>query len=97
MGGAMIISSCESKKSGQADNKAASSKNFCDDLSGASEGEMEKRKKFGYVDKSTVPENRCGSCSMYIPNEQNKECGGCLLFAGPVHASGYCIQYVAKV
>ena len=93
----MTISSCESKNSGQEAKKAASSTNFCDDLSGVSEGEIEKRKRFAYVDRSTLPENQCGNCSMYIPNEQNKECGGCLVFAGPVRASGYCIQWVAKV
>lgn len=93
----MVASSCKSKNSNGQDKKAASLPASCDDLSSVSEGELEKRKKFAYVSKSSVADNYCGNCSMFIPQEQNKECGGCLLFAGPVHATGYCIQYVTKV
>jgi hypothetical protein len=97
LGGAFILNSCEPKQPPEADKKEAASKNACDDLSGVSKSEIEKREKFGYADKSPDPENNCGNCSMFVPQGQDKECGGCLLFKGPVHSLGYCIQYVAKV
>ena len=61
-----------------------------------SESELEKRKKFGYMDESTVPDSHCGNCSLFIPPDSGKACGGCLLFKGPVRPTGYCTQYAAK-
>jgi hypothetical protein len=94
--GALILSSCDSNKSSAGDKKMSSAKSSCDDLSGVSKGEIEKRQKFAYVDKSPVPGNFCVNCSLYVPQPGNAECGGCMLFKGPVRAAGYCIQYVAK-
>ncbi len=95
-GGALILSSCDSKKPPQGDKKETSAKSSCDDLSGVSKSEMKKRQTFAYVDKSPVPGNFCGNCSLYVPQADNSECGGCMLFKGPVRAAGHCIQYVAK-
>ena len=92
-----MASSCQSNNAPPPENKSTTATTDCDDLSGVSAGEMEKRKKFAYVDKAPLPENYCGNCSMFIPQQQNKECGGCLLFEGPVKTTGYCIQYVPKV
>ncbi len=97
LGIAVVLSSCELNQPPVEDKKGVSLKNACDDFSGVSKSEIEKRQKFAYVDKSPVTESYCGNCSMYVPKDQNKECGGCMLFKGPVYSSGYCIQYVAKV
>ncbi len=96
VGGALILSSCESKKSPQGNKKETSTNSSCDDLSGVSKSEIEKRQKFAYVDKSPVPGNFCGNCSLYVPQTDNAACGGCMLFKGPVCSAGHCIQFVAK-
>ena len=96
-GGAIILSSCNSNRSGkeQKENQHKS-ENPCDDLSNVSAEEIEKRGKFGYVKKSTDPERVCGNCGLHIPSLSEKGCGGCMLFKGPVYPEGSCIQFVAK-
>lgn len=99
-GGAMLLNSCHTNESpgGKIENKKQStSVDPCNDLSGVSSAELEKRHKFGYVKKSTDSERFCGNCSLFLPPLSEKDCGGCLLFKGPVSPEGYCIQYVAKV
>jgi hypothetical protein len=97
LGGAIILSSCKSKTTeNNQENNGKPESASCDDLSGVSKSEIEKREKFGYVKESTVPGSHCGNCSLYIPPEQGQHCGKCLLFKGPVRPTGYCTQYVAK-
>lgn len=62
----------------------------CDDLSNLSQSEIEKRDIYGYVQETSYPENRCDNCRLYIPPEAEGDCGGCILFEGPVFAGGYC-------
>jgi len=97
-GGAIILNSCNSNKSGEGQKKNQSgSEHPCDDLSNISAEEIEKREKFGYVKKSTDLERFCGNCGLHIPPVSEKDCGGCMLFKGPVYPEGSCIQFVAKV
>lgn len=87
-----------SSSDGERGNKKQStSEDPCDDLSGVSEKEIQKRQSLGYLAKSAIPESFCGNCSLYIPAATENGCGGCLLFKGPVHAEGYCMQYAVKV
>lgn len=98
-GAGILLSGCQGDKSGEtkSDNSnAAAPADPCNDFSGVSAGELEKRKKFGYVDKSSVSGNSCSNCGLFIPWEKEKNCGGCLLFKGPVHTEGYCVQWAAK-
>jgi hypothetical protein len=71
----------------------ANAPNPCDDLTGVSPGEVDKRKKLAYVTKSPLPDSRCGNCSLYVPPAGGKACGGCMLFKGPVRAEGYCTYW----
>lgn len=100
LGGAALLSSCNSEQPGVDEKKPATiSGNSCDDLSDVSAEELDKRHRMGYVNKSSAPENYCGNCSLFIPKasgEENQECGGCLLFKGPVYKEGHCIQWAAK-
>jgi hypothetical protein len=99
-GSAMFLTSCNTNESsgGKSENKNQStSDDPCNDLSGVSSTELEKRQKFGYVKKSADSERFCGNCGLHLPPFSEKDCGGCLLFKGPVSPNGYCIQYVAKV
>jgi hypothetical protein len=95
-GAVIAINGCEPKEPASTDKKESASKDRCDDFSSVSKSEMEKREKFGYVDKSLVDGNFCGNCSLYVPYKEEKNCGDCMLFKGPVHFAGHCIQYVPK-
>jgi hypothetical protein len=68
-------------------------KNPCDDLSGVSADEIEKRKKLAYVTKTPIPDSHCSNCTLYLPPAKDKPCGGCLLFKGPVRPDGYCAYW----
>ncbi len=67
--------------------------NTCDDLTGVAPGEIDKRKKFAYVNNSPIPDSRCGNCKLFLPPGPGKPCGGCLLFKGPVRETGYCTYW----
>jgi hypothetical protein len=91
-GTTLAVSACSSKRSGSKKEKSTSA-NPCEDLSGVSKSEIKKREKFGYVNKSTVPGSHCSNCKLYLPPNDDEDCGGCLLFDGPVEPDGYCMQY----
>jgi hypothetical protein len=71
----------------------AQQKNPCDDLTGISAEEIEKRKKLAYVTKTPIPDSHCSNCTLYIPPAKDKPCGGCMLFKGPVRPEGYCAYW----
>ena len=68
-------------------------KNQCDNLSGVSVEEIEKRKKLAYVTKTPIPDSHCSNCTLYMPPAKDKPCGGCMLFKGPVRPDGYCAYW----
>ncbi|MDB5262770.1 MAG: hypothetical protein JWQ14_2051 [Adhaeribacter sp.] len=80
-------------KPGQTGNEKANSQEPCDDLTGVPASEIDKRKKLAYVNKSPIPESKCGNCNLYLPPGKDKACGGCMLFKGPVRAEGYCTYW----
>lgn len=71
----------------------ATPKNPCDDMTGVSAEELEKRKKLAYVNNSPIPDSHCGNCALYLPAKEGKPCGGCVLFKGPVRQEGYCAYW----
>lgn len=98
-GAALFLSSCSGGKTSDTktqDAGKAASADPCNDFSGVSADELEKRRKFGYVDKSAESGKTCGNCGLFLTWEKEKTCGGCLLFKGPVHTDGYCMQWAAK-
>lgn len=102
LGASFLLHSCGNNSPSPAENKGDSSKSAattadaCKDFSGVSAEELEKRKKMGYVDQSTVAGNSCANCGLYVTTSPEAPCGKCLLFKGPVMAEGHCVQYVAK-
>jgi len=72
---------------------ASQQKSPCDDLTGVSAEEIEKRKKLAYVSKTPIPDSHCSNCTLYIPPAKDKPCGGCMLFKGPVRPEGYCAYW----
>ena len=93
LGAAAVLSGCDSKNGSQKEEKSSIKIDPCEDLSGVSKNDMEARIKLGYVKKSPLPDKNCGNCKLHIPPQAGKECGGCLLFKGPVYSSGYCIYW----
>ena len=81
----------------RAASKNTNENNPCDDLTGVSPEEIEKRKKLAYVNKSPIPDNRCNNCVLSLPPAKGKTCGGCLLFKGPVRAEGHCAYWAPIV
>jgi hypothetical protein len=77
----------------QPKNHQPEQKKPCDDLTGISAEEVEKRKKLAYVNKTPIPDSNCSNCALYLPPVKDKPCGGCMLFKGPVRAEGYCAYW----
>ena len=86
----LTADACSKKESTQ-ENKTAV--DTCGDFSGVSDAEMEKRKKFAYVNQSSDSLKQCNSCKLYLPPKQGEKCGGCMLFKGPVDANGSCTYW----
>lgn len=89
----------QSKETGN--NDAASTNNTapksCDDFSGVSDNDLKTRKNFNYVDVSTDKNKTCKKCNLHIPAKEGVECGGCMLFKGPVKNTGTCTYWAPKV
>lgn len=77
--------------------QATPQKNPCDDLTGVSAGDIEKRRKLAYVNKTPIPDNHCSNCTLFLPPGKDKPCGGCMLFKGPVRTEGYCAYWAPIV
>jgi hypothetical protein len=86
----LTADACSKNESAQENKKAIDS---CDDLSGVSEAELEKRKKFAYVKQAPDALKQCNSCKLYLPPKPGERCGGCMLFKGPVDAGGSCTYW----
>ena len=100
LGSAAFLNSCGTNESSGNKNeskKQSTSEDPCNDLSGVSDEEIKKRQSLGYVTKSPTPDNFCGNCGLHIPPKPNEKCSGCLLFKGPVHYEGHCVQWAAKI
>ncbi len=96
--GGLVLGGCDRKKTIQ-ENKsdAANPVDPCNDLSGVSKNDIDLRQKLGYVKESPIPDNQCNNCNLYLPPGVDKDCGGCMLFKGPVYLSGYCTYWAPQV
>ncbi len=97
-GGILGVSylSCGSKNGKNKSTAAATKVTQCDELAHVSEVELTKRKSLGYVETTPMEDKNCANCNLFIPPKDGEECGGCLLFAGPVFEEAYC-TYWAEV
>ena len=90
---------CASSKTGKKVNQktAVTKANSCEDLADVPTVDVEKRKSLGYTSHSPIPDNHCSNCQLFVPPKAGLECGGCLLFAGPVSPEGYCTYWAPIV
>jgi hypothetical protein len=61
----------------------------CNQLDGLSEGDLAARRRVDYLEHSPDPARTCEACRQWIAPSDGR-CGGCKLFAGPVHPKGTC-------
>ncbi|WP_179862167.1 high-potential iron-sulfur protein [Longibacter salinarum] len=101
-GASAILAGCGgSDDSGSATSDTAASGNLqCDDLSGLTASERERRQTqveaLQYVEESETEGQYCDNCLFYQQPEEGSECGGCQLFPGPVNPKGWCNTWQAK-
>jgi hypothetical protein len=97
LGSGLVLNACDTKKTARENKETATPVDPCEDFSGVSESELQKRQQLGYVKESPIPDNQCNNCNLYIPPPTGKTCGGCILFQGPVYAGGYCTYWAPKI
>ncbi len=68
----------------------------CGDLSGLSESDIQLRDALNYVAETPNPAERCDNCEYWVADQHGEQCGGCTLFAGPVHPAGWCSSWVPE-
>lgn len=103
LGGAFLLNSCKSDESKPSDKptqggnqpKSMVQPQSCNDVSGLSNEEIEKRKKLGYVEISPSPDMKCEICKLYLPPADGAKCGGCSLFKGFVDKEASCTYFAA--
>lgn len=96
LGVSIALNGCDQKKPTTAKEDAtAAAVDQCKDFSGVSENDFNARKKLGYVNESPMPEMTCSKCKLWLPPSPGKQCGGCMLFKGPVYPTGYCTYWAA--
>jgi len=95
-GGTAWLMACAGAKK-QPVSKATTATDPCSDLTGVDPTDVQKRKSLGYSNKSPLPDSQCDNCKLWVPAKEGKECGGCLLFTGPVNPEGHCTYWAPQV
>lgn len=78
------------------DAGTTSSVDDCADFSQVSEAELEKRKALGYEEVTPFTDKQCDNCQLFIPAKEGKNCGGCMLFKGPVFDNAHCTYWAPQ-
>lgn len=96
-GGGLAFTHCASSKKPQPAKAQTAQADPCSDLTGVDPTDVQKRKSLGYTNKSPLPDSQCDNCKLWVPAKEGKECGGCLLFTGPVNPEGHCTYWAPQV
>jgi len=92
VGAGALLTACGG---GGSESKAEAAPDPCTDVSGLDENALAMRKNLEYVEVSAVEGQNCANCQLVKAADANG-CSGCLLFAGPVTAGGWCKNWVVK-
>lgn len=101
-GAAGVLNSCGSSDNGGGQTQKpvtpppAAEKDPCGDTTGLTETDLNIRKNFQYVAKSTDPSKVCDNCQFWKAPEAGAFCGGCQIIQGPMNPKGYCNQWLQK-
>lgn len=97
LNGKLLLSGCNSDKGARKKGQSTAPIDPCNDFSGVSENDKNARKKLGYVKESPHADMKCNNCNLWLPPAAGKECGGCMLFKGPVYSTAYCTYWAPQV
>ena len=97
LSGVMVLMGCGKSDNTETQTEGEFAVEACDDLTNVSENDIALRQKFAYVNESPIPDNQCNNCNLYLPPKVDEKCGACMLFKGPVFASGYCTYWAPKI
>ena len=92
----LIIESCTFKKNETEKGNKKTASDPCSDLA-LSEEDLKKRQSLGYVQKSNSVDRQCNSCNLWLPPADDKSCGICQLFKGPVPSTASCTYWAPRV
>jgi hypothetical protein len=95
--GSALLMHCAKQKATVTAKTASPSKEPCSDLTGVNPADVAKRKSLGYTSQSPQPDSQCDNCKLWVPAKEGEECGGCLLFTGPVSPGGHCTYWAPQV
>ncbi len=96
--GSFLVAACHSKNPGSRETVVDPlDVDACDDLSKVTQEELKKRENFGYEEVTSLPDKRCDNCNLFIPAQNERKCGGCILFKGPVFEDSYCTYWAPQV
>lgn len=73
---------------------AAAQATLCADPNKLDSGQMSIRESLNYTETSKDPTQVCNGCG-FIHDVQGN-CGGCMIFNGPVHVNGHCDSWGKK-
>lgn len=96
-GGTAWLMACAGAKKQPVTKATTAGTDPCSDLTGVDPTDVQKRKSLGYTNKSPLPDSQCDNCKLWVPAKEGKECGGCLLFTGPVNPEGHCTYWAPQV
>ncbi len=91
-----IAAGCNQKQPDKKGGQTVAAVDPCNDFSAVTENDRKAREKLGYVNESPMPDMTCNVCNLWLPPDGDKKCGGCMLFKGPVYATGYCTYWTPK-
>ncbi|WP_236973640.1 high-potential iron-sulfur protein [Membranihabitans maritimus] len=95
--GAFLTTGCSDEKKEESEEEIDTlDVESCDDLSKVGEADLKKRKSLGYEETTPIPDKHCSNCQLYIPPKEGRNCGGCILFKGPVFEDGYCTYWAPQ-
>jgi hypothetical protein len=69
----------------------------CMDVSALSPADKSMRDTVKYVDATTIPDQTCGNCQLFIAPKSGETCGTCQVVKGPINTKGYCVTWAKKL
>ena len=104
-GGALLLAGCNSNGPDNTKNlpvqsdsslqgsETAAQPASCNDVSGLTAEEVNKRKSLGFVEQAPSEDVRCEVCKLYLPPSEGESCGSCSLFKGFVDKGASCTYF----
>lgn len=87
----ILFSACKKEQPEVPINNSGTREDLSCDISELTPEEIAIREGFQYIDHTTIQNQTCDNCHLYVAAEG---CGTCSLFPGLVHPNGWCVQWV---